>query len=134
MINFNEIKKKIIILFQKPIIKVIINNMFPIIMGVIGGLYTTTITDNSIIDFKSSFKKPIFYILIVMLFVNFTYNYVVYRYEKSLSRFIDDEYCMAYMRSQLIPEFADSYKVRIKNGEITDLEEIMKNFKKALKK
>jgi hypothetical protein len=117
---------------QKPLIKTIISIFIPILIGIMTGFYTIKITTICGFDFKKSFKEIIFYILVILIILNCLYNYFVYKYEKNSSQFSNKNYCIAYMRSQLIPEMAETYKKKIKNGQITDLEDVMKSFERSL--
>lgn len=48
-------------------------------------------------------------------------------------RFSDNDYCMAYMRSQCLPEAAEQYKRKIRDGEGGELKQAMDELKKVLK-
>ena len=70
--------------------------------------------------------------MFIALFV-YVYYRAVYIYDKNVERFLDDDYCRAYMRSKCLPEAAERYKEIIRNGEGGELEEAMQEFERILK-
>jgi hypothetical protein len=54
-------------------------------------------------------------------------------HERSIQAFQDAEYCLAYVRSQLIPSQVEAYKKEIESGNLAQFEEAMSKMKDSLK-
>ena len=124
--------KKLFEQSQKPLIRTIISIGIPIIIGILSSVYTADITTSSGISFQLSFKKASFYILLILSSVSLIYYYLLYKFESDLYKYRSNDFCIAYMRSQLIPEIAESYRKQIRSGQITDLAQTMDNFMRSL--
>ena len=127
-----DIMEKMIEFTQKPWSKVLIYTLCPIIIGVISNVYVMDISSNEGMKFTNSFNKISFYLLLLFILIIGIYNFIVFRHEKDLLKFKNRDYCIIYMRSQLLPELAESYKKRIKEGQIDDMEKTMEDFKRML--
>jgi hypothetical protein len=55
-----------------------------------------------------------------------------YKHEREIAKFLDNEYCVAYIRSQCLPEAAERYKELIRNGDVGQLEQAMAEIKRIL--
>ncbi len=65
-----------------------------------------------------------FYGLCLISVVTYVYNRESYLYERKIERFLDDDYCRAYMAEQLcLPEAAARYKELIRSGDGGELNE-----------
>jgi hypothetical protein len=73
------------------------------------------------------------YGLMVLVFIIYKYNRAVYLREKEITRFSDNDYCIAYIRSQCLPEAAVQYKRKIRDGQGGELKQAMDELKKVLK-
>jgi len=62
----------------------------------------------------------------------YIYNYHMYKKESDISKFKDDDYCTAYIRSQCLPEIAAKYKETIKSGNISNLRDITAEIKRIM--
>jgi hypothetical protein len=74
----------------------------------------------------------LFYALIALGVILFLYNRSLYRRDVAIERFLDDDYCKAYMRSQCLPEAARRYKELIREGNIGELKRAMDEVKRIL--
>ena len=126
--------RKIYNITQKPIVKALISIIVPLIFGVISGIYVNSITADGKVDILLSFKQSSFYILVILIILEFIYYTAIYKYEKANSFFGDDDYCEAYMRSQLLPALAERLRNEIKNGNIKEFAKSMSDFRKGIKK
>lgn len=107
--------------------------VIPLIAGVLSGIFVSEITTDGIVVWKEFYKAKSFYSLLLLTFLMYQYNKAVFLYEKELSKFLDSDYCIAYMRSKCLPEAAERYKELIRNGEVGELKQAMDEIKKVLK-
>jgi hypothetical protein len=64
----------------------------------------------------------------------YLYNRFLYRYEKNILRFLDEDYCRAYIVQSCLPEIIDKYKEDLKTGkDVSELIDISKELKKLKK-
>lgn len=105
----------------------------PLAAGVLSGIFVAEITKNSVIIWKELYKAKSFYGLLVLSLCMYFYNKAIYLYEREISRFLDADYCTAYMRSKCLPEAAERYKKLIRSGDGGELKQAMDELKKVLK-
>lgn len=79
------------------------------------------------------YKIKSFYVLLLISAAVYLYYRALYLYEKNIEKFLDDDYCLAYMRSKCLPEAAERYKELIRNGQGGEWVTAMKEFEKILK-
>lgn len=120
-------------ILESPGWKTFFSSVIPIVVGVLCGIFVTEITTVDGLDWKLFYKAKSFYGLIAISVAVYAYYRAVYLYEKDVEKFVDDDYCRAYMRSKCLPEAAERYKEKIRNGEGGELEEAMKEFERILK-
>jgi hypothetical protein len=65
--------------------------------------------------------------------ITFLYHRFLHAYETEVTSFKDDEYCMAYARSQLIPAQVQASIEAINRGETQQFQAAMKQIKDVLK-
>lgn len=118
---------------ESPGWKTAFSTVIPILAGVLAGSFVLEITTPSGLDWMSFYKAPSFYGLLAIAIVTFTFNRETYLYERRVERFLDDDYCRAYMRSKCLPEAAEKYKKLIRDGEAGELTRAMKEFERILK-
>jgi len=107
--------------------------VIPVVSGVLSGTFVAEISIASVIDWSAYYKSKSFYALLILCWVTYLYNKEVFLYERELSKFLDADYCVAYMRSKCLPEAAERYKELIRNGGIGELKQAMDELKKVLK-
>lgn len=105
----------------------------PLAAGVLSGVFVSEITHNSVIVWKELYKAKSFYGLLILSLCMYFYNKSIYLYEREISRFLDADYCTAYMRSKCLPEAAERYKKLIRSGDGGELKQAMDELKKVLK-
>jgi hypothetical protein len=79
------------------------------------------------------YKCTSFYGLVVLLSIDYVLHRSVYIYETEIRRFLDADYCTAYMRSKCLPEAAERYRQLIREGKGGELKQAMDEIKKILK-
>lgn len=122
-----------IALLESPAWKTLFNAIIPVIVGILSGVLIAEITITGQIDWKLCYKARSSYALLVIILVSYFYYMAVYKHEKDIERFLDDDYCRAYMRSKCLPEAAERYKELIRNGQGGELEAAMREFEKILR-
>jgi len=120
--------------FESPFWKTFISVVLPILSGFFSGTLIVEITQETGISWKNIPKTKSFYVLLLLIFVIYIYNRAVYLRDKEIMRFLDDDYCVAYMRSQCLPEAARRFKELIRDGQGGEFRQAMDELKKVLKK
>jgi hypothetical protein len=121
------------LVLESPGWKTVFAFVLPLLAGVISGVFVAEITQNSIIVWALFYKASSFYCLLFFGLCTYLYNRAIYLHEREISRFLDTDYCVAYVRSKCLPEAADRYKELIRSGEVGQLEQAMDELKKVLK-
>ena len=105
----------------------------PIVASVFAGLFIAEIATPEGIVWMSFYKAKSFYTLVVIGIGLYLYNKTIYLHDRKISRFLDADYCTAYMRSKCLPEAAERYRQLIRNGDGGELKQAMDELKKVLK-
>jgi len=71
--------------------------------------------------------------LLLIVVIIYFYNRALFNHETSITRFSDSDYCLAYIRSKCLPEAAEKYKEKIRDGEGGELLQVMVELKKSLR-
>jgi len=104
-----------------------------IVSGILCGTLVTEITVDGKLQWAQLLSAYSFYGLLVLSVLFYAFNKAVYVREVNILRFADNEFCLAYIRSQCLPEAAERYKLLIRSGEGTgDLERAMAEMKRIL--
>jgi hypothetical protein len=120
-------------ILESPGWKTFFSGVIPIISGVLSGTFVTELTTPTGLNWPSFYLTVSFYGLLIAVVVSYIYFRAVYLYERQVDRFLDDDYCRAYMRSKCLPEAAERYKELIRSGQKGELSSAMKEFEKLLK-
>ena len=128
--KLQHIKK---IVFTSPIWRAFFSVGWTLLSGVLCSSFVAEISTPKGLDWSHTLRAPTFYGLIVLAIGVALYTRSLYRYETAMERFLDDEYCKAYMRSQCLPEAAERYKELIRVGQVGELERAMNEVKKVLR-
>lgn len=120
-------------ILESPGWKTFFSVVIPLIVGVFSGTLVTELTTPTGLNWPSFYKTVSFYGLLIVTVISYVYFRAVYMYERQIDRFLDDDYCRAYMRSKCLPEAAERYKELIRSGQKGDLTSAMKEFEKLLK-
>lgn len=128
--NLKGIKEAII---ESPGWRTFFAFVVPIVSSIFTGLFVTEVTVAGEIDWASFYKAKSFYGLIVIGICLYLYNKTIYLHDREISRFLDSDYCTAYMRSKCLPEAAEKYKQLIRDGDGGELKQAMDELKRILK-
>ncbi|MBK7646969.1 MAG: hypothetical protein IPJ12_07400 [Betaproteobacteria bacterium] len=120
-------------ILESPGWKTFFSVVIPIVVGVFSGTLVTELTTSTGLNWSVFYKTVSFYGLLIVATISYIYFRAVYMYERQIDRFLDDDYCRAYMRSKCLPEAAERYKELIRSGQKGDLTSAMKEFEKLLK-
>jgi len=118
---------------ESPAWKTFFAVVIPTVVGVLSGTFVAEISTPQGFDWLSFYKAKSFYGLSFMVLVTFIYNRATFLHDREVERFLDDDYCRAYVRSKCLPEAAEKYKELIRSGEKGELSNAMKEFERLLK-
>jgi len=120
-------------LFESPGLRTFFSAIIPIVAGVLSGSFVIEITTSSGLAWGVFYKARSFYALVALSLAIYWYNRALYLYEREVQRFMDADYCIAYMRSKCLPEAAERYKELIRNGVGGELKRAMDELSKILR-
>lgn len=116
---------------KTPEIKTIVFVLSVILSGILCSAFVTEITIIGILHWANFYRTGSFWIIMVYSIIIYFYNRFVYKYEKNMLNFLDDDYCLAYIRQQCLPELVVKYKADLKSGKMPkDIIDIKKELKK----
>ncbi|WP_236207694.1 hypothetical protein [Pseudomonas tohonis] len=113
--------------------KIFFSTIIPILSGVFSGSFISEITKNNTILWHDFYTSISFYILLIICTISYFYFKSVYIHERSIEKFLDDDYCRAYMRSKCLPEAAEKYKESIRTGNGGELTNAMRELERVLR-
>jgi len=131
MLTPSEILKRYVL--DSPGWKTFFFIVIPIVSGVLSGVFVSEISGQSGIEWGLFYKSKSFYGLILLTFLIYLYNKSLYAHQKEINSFLDNDYCVAYMRSKCLPEAAEKYRQMIRDGQGGELKQAMDELKKILK-
>ena len=99
--------------------------MLAILTGLVSGALINEITIDNKVRWMLSFGKINLYILLALAALNYIYYMYIYKVEAEILKFSDGVFCLAYVRSQLLPDAVEAAKVRIRNGDTAEFEVAM---------
>lgn len=118
-------------IIKYPEVKTVVFVFSVIISGVLCSAFVTEITVDGVLNWSLFHKATSFWIVLAYSILIYLYNRIVYKYEKNVLRFLDDDYCVAYIRQQCLPELVEKYKKDLKLGkQPKDLIDIKKELNK----
>ena len=118
---------------ESPAIRTIFFAIFPILFGVFAATFIVEITTPYGLAWATCYKSRSLYFLAILTLVFYWYSRKVYIHDRELNRFLDANYCIAYMRSKCLPQAAERYKELIRNGTGGELQQAMTELRKILK-
>ena len=105
-----------------------------LISGVLCSAFITEITQNGKLVWKDFYKAYTFWGLIIYSIIIYLYNRFIYRFEKNIMNFLDEDYCKAYIVQSCLPDLVEKYKEDLKSGkdsgELIDISKELKKLKK----
>jgi len=130
----SKLKRRLLAyLVESPAMRTVFSAVIPIIAGVLSGTFVFEITTPAGLDWNGFYRVHSFYGLCVVSLIIYWYNRKLYLYEREAQRFLDDDYCTAYMLSKCLPEAAERYQELIREGVGGELVQAMDELKKVLK-
>lgn len=125
-----ELKNK---LFQSPTFKTLVSIFTSVLGGIFSNTLVTEITTPAGINWGRFYDTFSFWALAVVCIITFVFHRHLLMHEKQVNEFKDDEYCIAYARSQLIPAQVSAARQAIGNGDDEKYKAAMKQIKDSLK-
>jgi magnesium-transporting ATPase (P-type) len=104
-------------LIRYPEVKTIVFAFSVIVSGVLCSAFVAEITVAEILNWGLFYKTTTFWIIVIYCILLYFYNSTVYKYEKNVLKFLDDDYCLAYIRQQCLPDLVEKYKQDLKSGK-----------------
>jgi uncharacterized membrane protein YphA (DoxX/SURF4 family) len=108
-----------------------------ILLTVSGGFFTSTLSTEIAgpagIAWGTAHTTSSFWLLLLICLATYLFHRNMHLHERSIQAFQDAEYCLAYVRSQLIPSQVEAYKKEIESGNLAQFEEAMSKMKDSLK-
>ncbi len=118
---------------ESPGFRTLFSAIFPILSGILSGTFVFELSGPAGLIWSNFYKTRSFYALIALIVGIYWYNRALYFYEREARRFLDADYCLAYMRSKCLPEAANRYRALIRTGEGGELKRAMDEMQKILK-
>lgn len=105
-----------------------------LISGILCSAFVSEISSNGVLIWKYFYKAYTFWGIVIYSIIIYLYNRFLYKYEKNIINFLDDNYCKAYIIQSCLPDLIEKYKADLKNGkESGELIDISKELKKLKK-
>jgi len=120
-------------ILESPGFRTLFSAVIPILAGVLSGAFVFELTTSNTLAWANFYKARSFYALVVLSLCIYWYNRELYLYEREVRRFLDADYCIAYMRSKCLPEAASRYRELIRNGGGGEFKQAMDELRKILK-
>lgn len=103
-----------------PEIKTVIFFFSVIVSGILCSAFVSEITINGKLVWKEFYRTFSFWGIVIYSFLLYLYNRLLYRYEKNILKYLDNDYCKAYIVKACLPELIDKYKNDIKSGKASN--------------
>jgi len=120
-------------LYRSPGLKTGTSLTTSLLVGIFSNSLVTEITTRNGIIWASMPNKFSFWALAVSSFLTFQFHRHLHLYETEVSAFKDVDFCIAYVRSQLIPAQVSASIDAIAAGDDAQFKAAMKKIKDALK-
>ena len=121
------------LILESPALRTLFSVVIPVATGILSGSFIVEITASNGLDWRSFYASQSFYGLVFICWVMYVFNRACYRHEKQVHRFLDSDYCIAYMRSKCLPEAAERYKELIRSGHGGEMEQAMEELERILR-
>ena len=118
---------------DSPVCKTVFGFVLPILSGILASTFISEISTPNGLDWKLARTAKSTYGLILLIIIIYKYQRALFLREKEIRQFLDTDFCIAYMRSQCLPEAAEQYKRKIREGQGGELKQAMDELKKVLK-
>jgi uncharacterized membrane protein YfcA len=116
-----------------PLAKALIPALLSAGIGVFSGSLVTEITVASELRWAEVPQTLSFYMLLVLTAAQIIFSRWVYEMDRDVMRFSETTYCLAFIRSRLLPEVAIRFGEQIRNGQGGELKRAMDEVREVLK-
>ncbi|PND26782.1 hypothetical protein [Sinorhizobium sp. M4_45] len=120
-------------IYRSPGVKTAISIFTSVLGGIFSNTLVTEISTPKGIAWASFYSTFSFWALLLVCIVTFLFHRFLHAFETEISAFKDDDFCMAYARSQLIPAQVEASRQAINRGEVEQFKAAMKQIKDVLK-
>ena len=120
-------------IYRSPSAKTAISIGSSVLIGIFSNTLVTEITKSDKIAWSSATSAPSFWGLILSCIVAFQFHRYLLAYETQVSAFKDNDFCLAYARSQLLPAQVAKSIEAISAGDLDQFRAAMTHIKNALK-
>lgn len=128
-----SLKQSVDKFFESPSGKTLFSSVMTLAFGVFSSAFVVEISTSTGVVWSSFYKTFSFYVLLALVVLFYFYHKAVYKRETEMMRFMDDDYCIAYMRSKCLPEAAEKYKGLIRSGQGGELAQAMEELRRVLR-
>ncbi len=119
---------------SSPEIKTLIFILSVLFSGILCSGFITEITLEGKLNWALFYKTVTFWLLIGYSFFIYLYNRFIYRFEKNILKYLDENYCKAYILNACLPEITERYKQELRSGKKTsEMIDISKELKRLLR-
>lgn len=117
---------------ESPAGKTLVTVLTTVLAGVLSGTFVTEITVDSALNWILFYKAKSFYALGALTIFSYWHTRAVYLIERDVSKFADREYCIAYIRSQCLPDLAEQVRQQLRQGHGGQFERAMDELRRSL--
>lgn len=111
------VKKILSKIGSSPEIKTVVFILSVLISGILCSGFITEITKEGKLDWSIFYKTVTFWLLVCYSFIVYLYNRFIYRFEKNILKYLDENYCKAYIINACLPEMTERYKQELRSGK-----------------
>lgn len=120
-------------IYRSPTLRTAISIVTSALIGIFSNTLVTEITTSAGLSWVSIPTKFSFWALLASCLAALQFHRHLHAYENEVSAFKDVDFCMAYVRSQLIPAHVQASMAAISAGNVDQFKAAMKQIKDALK-
>ncbi len=120
-------------ILESPLWRTLVSIATTVAASILTGTFVYELSTESGLAWSLFYRAKSFYGLILVTAILYWHNRAVYTHEKQIDRFMDEEYCIAYMRSKCLPEAAERFKALIREGSGGELAHAMDEVQRILK-
>ena len=102
-----------IFFLSKPLAKTIVFGISVFLSGILCSAFVAEITTKDGLLWGDFYKKWTFWFIVLYLLLVFSYNVFIYRAEKSVEKFMDENYCKAYVIRSCMQDIVEKAKDEI---------------------
>ncbi|MBS4045450.1 MAG: hypothetical protein KG075_03845 [Alphaproteobacteria bacterium] len=110
-------------LLGTPASRTAISTVLTILVGVFSGGLVNEITVNGLLVWGMIHKTTSLYGLGVVIFLVILFEVMKYEFDQGVLNFASQQFCEAYLRSQMLPELAEQNKKFLREGRVEELRE-----------